>query len=171
MSWLRSQRMQTVMVAAGLCLSMTPAAARAQTLGVSGNKITVDNVPRFLVFVSYFDALDVPSGNAISDFDQLHAWGVDGIRIFPNWWTEQPHAYAGDPFIGPVGTVRNDVFNNMVWYLDRASERGMLVDISFSGESISWDDTCDAGNTSCNTITFDQYLAGVQEVASRLTAY
>ncbi|HUU36322.1 MAG TPA: hypothetical protein VMW48_19795 [Vicinamibacterales bacterium] len=79
----------------------------AMVLGRQNSTFTVDGVPTFLVFISYFGALR-PTGvdpdpnstasNSITnlwaphktslatEFAHLHAKGVNGIRIFPNWW-------------------------------------------------------------------------------------
>jgi hypothetical protein len=163
-------RLYFVWILTWLFVAFLPTLAAGQSLGISGNRFTVDGTPRFLVFVSYFDAMDVPDANAIADFDQLRAWGVDGIRIFPNWWTWQPFTFAGDTIIAPDGSIRETPFLNMVWYLDRARERGLLVDLSFTGETVSSCTDC-AVDFSLNDLTFSAYLNGIQTVASRLSGY
>ena len=60
-----------------------PLASPAPTLAVSGTRLTVAGTSRFLVFVSYFDALNA----AYLDTDLTWiAARADGIRVFVNWW-------------------------------------------------------------------------------------
>src|SRR5262245_7513641 len=74
---------------------LSPCLALAQGLTVtirngdsSGNNyFLVNGTPRYLVFISYFDAFDVPATDLVADLRYLRARGVDGIRIMPNWWT------------------------------------------------------------------------------------
>ena len=54
-------------------------------LALVENMFSVNEETKFLVFVSYFDAMHVSSGNLHSDFAYLKGKGVDGVRIFPNW--------------------------------------------------------------------------------------
>jgi len=150
--------------------SLLPASLSAQTLGISGNRLTVDGQPRYLVFVSYFDGLDVDGGQAIADFDYLRARGVDGIRILPNWLTVHPSTFASDTLIRADGQINEGTFGNLLWYLDRAREHGLLVDLSLTGDTISsWTDP--PADAFYNDITFDNYLNGVRRVAERLTGY
>jgi hypothetical protein len=137
---------------------------------MSGNRLTVDGQPRYLVFVSYFDALDVDGGQAIADFDYLRARGVDGIRILPNWLTVHPETFAGDTLIRADGQINEATFGSLLWYLDRARERGLLVDLSLTGDTISSipDSAAIPAN---NDISFDAYVNGVRRVAERLTGY
>src|SRR6185503_10359605 len=115
-----ARRVLSIAAAALVWGCITMGAASAQDLQVSGNRFMVNGTPRFLVLVSYFDLMDVSGANVYRDFDHFRAWGVDGIRIFPNWYTRNPNTYAGDTLIDPHGNIRESTFWNMVWYLDRA---------------------------------------------------
>ena len=52
-------------------------------LGVEGPRFTVDGAPRFLLVVSYFDALRASDATLAADFAWLRRHGIDGVRIFP----------------------------------------------------------------------------------------
>src|SRR4051812_9620423 len=61
-----------VVVAVGLLV--VPGTAAAQlTLAVQGDHFTVNGQPRFLAFISYFDALDATDN--VSDFQYLRSQG------------------------------------------------------------------------------------------------
>jgi hypothetical protein len=157
----------TLAVALSTCFTTV---ASAQTLGISGNRFTVDGQPRYLVFLSYFDALDVDGGQAIADFDYFVSRGVDGIRILPNWLTVHPATFASDTLIRADGQINEGTFSNLVWYLDRARERGLLVDLTLTADTIS-SFIDPPQHPDYNDITFSNYLDGVRRVAERLTGY
>ena len=50
--------------------------AAGPTLSTSGTHFTIDGGQKFLLLVSYFDALDVPQSRLVQDFSQFRAWGV-----------------------------------------------------------------------------------------------
>ncbi|HSS02422.1 MAG TPA: hypothetical protein VLM79_35425, partial [Kofleriaceae bacterium] len=107
------------------------------------NYFSVNGTPRFLVFVSYFDGLDVPQGAFVDDLNYLRARGVDGIRILANWWvapndyTAGPLQYAQNTLFLPNGTLRSTTRDAMGWYLDRAREANMVVDLTLTAETVS----------------------------------
>jgi hypothetical protein len=80
-------------LALGLVASPGRAAAQVR-LAVEGDHFTINEQPRFLTFISYFDGLDSASPSA--DFQYLRNAGFDGVRVFPNWWTHAPDQWAGD---------------------------------------------------------------------------
>ena len=65
----------------------TASASAPLALGVQGSSFTVDGAPRFLVFVSYFDALDAahsewPESVAVGRArDAFHAWDDANNRV------------------------------------------------------------------------------------------
>src|SRR3989338_10673614 len=67
----------------------------AVTLGISGNRFTLDGSSQFLVFSGYWDGLDAP--NPSTDLSYLHSKGFDGIRIYPLLWD-----YGGPGSYPPV---------------------------------------------------------------------
>ncbi|HEX5475390.1 MAG TPA: hypothetical protein VFX12_12065 [Vicinamibacterales bacterium] len=142
------------MLATGVCailLVTAPAARRvaASTLeiGIDENMFTVNGVDKFLVFVSYFDAMDVSSTNLHSDFQYLKARHVDGIRIFPNWWDVRQDVWNAYPYptyyfsprtlFASNGTVQSGPLSTFLNVLSIAKSEGLLVDVSFSAESVS----------------------------------
>ena len=63
--------------------------ASAVTLGISGNRFTLNGQPKFLVLSGYWDGLD--ASNPSADLNWLKSKGFDGIRIFPNLWDYCPN--------------------------------------------------------------------------------
>jgi hypothetical protein len=146
----------------------TASAAYAQTLARQGDRFTVDGVPKFLMFISYFDAMrrsDAAAGNSgdlDTDFRFLKSEGFDGIRIFPNWWSyscsgdDSVNVHAADTLFTSGTGLRHGKWNLFIRVLDRAAAHGLLVDVSFSRETV-------AGLTSVAN-----YQAQIATVASRL---
>jgi hypothetical protein len=120
--------------------------AGAQTLGVAGERFTVDGRPRFLLFVSYFDGLRATGLESDLDFIR-HDLGFDGIRVFANWWvydrdaTPCPAA-ADDTLFDADGRVRGDgprptgPLARLLHLLREAGRRGLVVDLSFARETV-----------------------------------
>src|SRR5205814_2089568 len=123
------------------------------------NYFSIDGTPRFLVFVSYFDGFDVPTGNYIDDLNWLRARGVDGIRILANWWvapsdyTAGPLQYSQNTLFLPNGTLRSVARDAMGWYLDRARDAGMVVDLTLTAETVS----SNQFSGGPDDLTFDEY--------------
>ena len=118
------------------------AAAAAPRLAVAGASFTVDARPRFLLLVSYFDALRASDATLEADFAFLRKHGVDGVRIFPNWWRcEAERRCGGHPgadtlFEAGSGRVRPDRLDRLRQVLDRAGRHGLIVDVSFARETV-----------------------------------
>jgi hypothetical protein len=122
--------------------------APAQTLARQGDRFTVDGVPRFLMFISYFDAMRRSSaaagnsGDLETDFRFLKNEGFDGIRIFPNWWSysctgdDSVNVQAADTLFTSGTSLRDGRWEVFVRVLDRAAAHGLLVDVSFSRETV-----------------------------------
>ncbi len=130
----------------GLGSAQAPSApaARAQppVLGVDGARFTVDGKPRFLVLVSYFDALRASDATLEADFAWLRRHGIDGVRIFPNWWrcaaVRQCGGHAGDDTLmtAPGGALRPAVLARLRAALAAAGRHGLVVDLSFARETV-----------------------------------
>jgi hypothetical protein len=123
------------MVAAALACS---AQGAAPALAVHNDHFHVDGRPRFLVFLSYFDGVRRQrSGGADADFAYL-AGKVDGIRVFPNWWRYGcARSESVESLIGMDGGIQAEVWQHTASLLDAAARRGLLVDLSFSRETIT----------------------------------
>lgn len=159
------------MCLAGLVVLLAPGPARADSslvLGIQGDHFTVNGTAKFLVFVSYFDALDVRGADIEADLTYLKQRGIDGIRIFADWRTQTSRASdwscAGDTVIDPGGNIQEGPFNNMIYLLNKAREHGMFVDITLSSEIVS---TNEAGHCA-STLTHGELAAGVQQLTTLL---
>jgi hypothetical protein len=167
-------------IAATMCtilLSTGPqgtALAADLELAIDEEMFTVNGTPRFLVFVSYFDAMDVSATNLHSDFAYLRSKGVHGVRIFPNWWDVQQdvwsfpnttYAHAPDTLIAANGTLRSASLTKFRSVLDIAKQEGLLVDVSFSPETVK-----DCMSGTCDTLTLTEYRNGIVSVATNLAA-
>lgn len=129
-------------VAASVTTGRPSAAAQPPALGIAGTQFTVDGVPRFLVVVSYFDALRASDAVLAADFTWLRAHGIDGVRIFPNWWrcaaVRQCGGHAGQDTLmeAPGGRLRPDRLARLQAVVAKAAEHGLVVDLSFARETV-----------------------------------
>ena len=81
-----------------LLLGGAGAASPPPRLATAGAAFTIDGRPRFLLLVSYFDALRASDAALETDFTWFAAHGIDGVRVFPNWWRcEAMRACGGHP--------------------------------------------------------------------------
>ena len=164
------------MVLAMLCA--LPGLARAQWLelkahpgGAGGTGwFSVNEERKFLVFVSYFDALDVGYPEFSADLQYLKDRGVHGVRIFPNWWhaphlySAGPLKYAQDTLFDPSGNLRPLYRDHLYEYLNRAKQAGMVVDLSFSPETVS--SNFDTGGP--DNLTWEEYKNGLRQITVAL---
>src|SRR5262245_28848001 len=88
---------------------MASTQARSPVLGVTGSAFTVNGQPKFLLFMSYFDAMR--ASNLDDDLTYIKSLGFDGIRIFPNW-DRRDAGYCAttstDTLMDTSGAVRRD---------------------------------------------------------------
>jgi hypothetical protein len=150
----------------------------APALGRHNYRFTVDNDEKYLIFVSYFDALRRvgDTGDAASleeDFQFLKDSHIDGIRIFPNWlnYSSSPCPKTDDDTVIDSAGIIQDVqsqtwktahpeshtppWERLLVVLNAASAHSLLVDMSFARETV-------AGLNAAN------YKKGVQKAASTL---
>ena len=103
------------------------------TLGVSGDRFTLNGTPQFLLFVSYFDAMAASDAILDSDFSQLQSLGFSGIRIFPNW----------NPLDNPArlmdsnGNIRPGRMAALINIIQKAAANNLIVDVSFTRDTVS----------------------------------
>jgi hypothetical protein len=110
---------------------------RAPVLGVNGARLTVAGEPRFLVFISYFDGVRRARSGVDADMAFL-ARHVGGIRVLPNWWASTCPVRSGDDtLIDLDGGIRASVWKDLQRLLDAASAHSLLVDVTFTRESVS----------------------------------
>jgi hypothetical protein len=127
-----------VAIALALGVVAAPGRAAAQVrLAVEGDHFTINEQPRFLTFISYFDGLD--SASSAADFQYLRNAGFDGVRVFPNWWTALTPAlqWAGDTLIRSDGSLDPTTAARLHAFLSTAEASGLVVDMSFSVETVS----------------------------------
>jgi hypothetical protein len=141
-----------------LCASIQPAAQpRGPVLGVSGDRFVVDEVSRFLVFLSYFDGIQRPDAALNADLDYLSKQGVDGIRVLPNWKAQ---------LFGTDGTVHPAALEKLVALVTAAAARGMVVDVTFTRET-----SCPSGVSLADpkcAFSVAEYTAAIVKVATAL---
>lgn len=101
-------------------------------LTIKGDKFCINGQAKFLILASYFDALDAAYLQA--DLDYLQAHDIDGIRIFPNWWGSK--TYSGHTLFDSLGHLRPEKLEQLKTVLKAADQHDMVVDISFSRETV-----------------------------------
>src|SRR3954463_8941429 len=123
---------------AGVLILCTVATTNAAPrLGIDAARFTVDGEARFLVFVSYFDGVRRVRGGVQDDLEYLKT-RVAGIRVFPNWWDYGCPGRSGDDTLFDLqGAIRPAVWQAVDTLLTEAGRHGLLVDLSFSRESVN----------------------------------
>jgi hypothetical protein len=116
------------LVAIVALVALAPCDAWAQRLTVAGDRFAVDGSPRFLTFISYFDAMGAIDVGA--DLQFIKDAGFDGIRIWPNSLEDGPKLMRSDGALKPVE------LNRLLEILNLAVERRLIVDVSFSAKDI-----------------------------------
>jgi hypothetical protein len=110
------------------------------TLGVSGDAFTIDGQKRFLLFVSYFDALDASDDVLDEDFRTFTTHGIDGVRIFANWWDCPTMDICTQPsprtLMDASGALRPPQVERLRRVLARAASQRLLVDLTFTRETV-----------------------------------
>jgi hypothetical protein len=129
-------------MAAAQTPSAPPAPPRPPVLGIDGARFTIDGAPRFLLVVSYFDALRASDATLEADFAWLRRHGIDGVRIFPNWWrcaaVRQCGGHAGDDTLMAAsdGALRPAAMARLKAVLAAAGRHRLIVDLSFARETV-----------------------------------
>jgi len=102
---------------------LVPARASAQRLTIQGDRFAVDDAPRFLTFISYFDGMEAL--DVAADLGFIHDVGIDGVRIWPN-----------PGLIRSNGTIDNDALSRLLFILDAARKQRVIVDMTFTAERV-----------------------------------
>jgi hypothetical protein len=147
--------------------------ANEPALTIDGTHFKVNGSQKFLVFVSYQDAIDA-GANTDRDFKQLKALGVDGVRIWPNWFTKAtfhdlPTTYAGDTVIDSDGGIREGPWEALVDIIDKAGQYGLLVDLTFSGDTVGEGNAVGDGHCDNLQLSLEDDRDAIAEVAYRLS--
>jgi hypothetical protein len=122
----RARRAIAIVAAAVIALAARNACA--QRLSVAGDRFAIDGSPRFLTFISYFGAMG--AADLAADLQFVKDAGFDGVRIWPNS-PEGPQLMRGDGSLDPTGLRR------LTEILDRARDRRLIVDVTFTAEHIN----------------------------------
>ena len=142
-----------------LVASAPAALPAAPALGVQGERFTKNGAPEFLIFASYFDALRSSDRSGDLAFFSSH---VDGVRIFATWWSyscdgsESRVSHAEDTIFDAAGVIREAYWPRFESFLDAAGSAGLIVDVSFSRDTVAKD------------MTAANFTKGVRAVAERL---
>ena len=124
----RFMRARLLAVVLALAALLAGAAdARAQKLGIQGDRFTVDGAPKFLTFVTYFGGMGAP--NVVADLHLMKTLGFDGFRIWPLLDTG-PQILNGD------GSLRGSEMSHFLSILDQAKLERLIVDVTFTHEHI-----------------------------------
>jgi hypothetical protein len=132
---MRGSRIQVLTLALAVLAGV--ATAHAQTLAVQGDHFAVNGQGRFLLFVSYFDAMHASARALDIDFQYLREKGFDGIRIFPNWAQGCGARVTATGFYTATGVVpaSDPLWIKFIDILDRARNKGLLVDVTLDART------------------------------------
>ena len=114
-------------LAAIVAVSLLARDASAQRLTVAGDRFAIDGSPRFLTFISYFGAMGAQ--DVAADLQFLKESGFDGVRIWPN-------SPEGPQLIRADGSLDQSNLRRLLDILDRARDRRLIVDVTFTAEHI-----------------------------------
>lgn len=168
-------------------LASIASTVNAQTLRIQGDHFTVDAAPKFLLFVSYFDAMRREASGDTNPLAEDFAFfsatvngvqKVDGIRIFVSWWDCTVSGGCGawangsgatDSLFDFNGAIRDstnwsggghDPWTRFVNVLTAAKAYHLLVDVTFTRDTMR--------NTSGNIPSVANYQTGIVNVVDRL---
>ncbi len=146
-----------VLMLIGVLWLQAGAASAQLVLTTQFDQFLVNGRPKFLVFVSYFDAMRASDATLDSDFQYMRSKQVDGIRILPNWldWGTPP-VPAGDTLMDANGDLRPARLTRLKQVLNKAKAWGLLVDVSFTCDTVSG-------------LIFDRYKDGLIDITNELS--
>ena len=131
---------RVVLVALAFLASQTTTFAQAPVLGVSGQAFTVNGIPQFVVFFSYFGAIRDDPATFRATLQYARSKGFNGIRMFPNWWADEASNgvchYDPTPLFRADGSINDTTAPQFLTLLDIAAQEGMLVDVSLAMEPV-----------------------------------
>lgn len=122
---------------------------------VEGDHFYMEGGPRFLIFVSYFDAMrarrngpcvNINDTSLQCDFKYIkEILRFDGVRIFVNWWMYLDVANPANPgdnwhwndtLFEYTGNLRPGKLDELKTVLDAAGAAGLVVDLTFTRETV-----------------------------------
>lgn len=151
---------------------------KAQTgleLTIDGNVFKVNGNQTLLVTVSYFDAIHADLGDIDDDFAWLAGNGVNGVRIFANWFRFDGPGDGGDLYLAQDtlfnkdGDLRSGTLSKLLDILDLAKDHGLVVDLTFTAGTVADcpGDNCLAGTVG-GALTYNEYKAGLEDISTEL---
>jgi hypothetical protein len=98
------------------------------TLGIRGDRFTIDGKATFLLGISYYAGLGAPEAILREDLDRMQKYGFNWIRVWATWG-----AFGGDVSAVDVdGNPRPAGMDALKRILTECERRGMIVDVSLS---------------------------------------
>lgn len=158
-------------VLAALLVAQTGAPAAAQTvhgpvLSIQGDRFALDGAPRFLIFVSYFDALRADPKSRDADLDFFQGHGISGVRIFPNWSHYGCPSKRGDDdsLVTRGGGLNAKTLQRLKEFMTEASARKLVVDVTFTRDTLS-------DQQRPELVEFNTYKSGIEAAATALATF
>ena len=111
-----------------ICILGRPGSSAAQIFASNGDHFTVNGVGQFIVFASYFHGLERPAETLSVDLSWLKSKGVMGVRVWPN--ATNPRLMSSNGQLDVIALQR------LTSIVAEASLRGMMVDITFTRETV-----------------------------------
>ncbi|GMU93684.1 MAG: hypothetical protein AMXMBFR4_27420 [Candidatus Hydrogenedentota bacterium] len=126
------------MALVAIAIFITAAAHGGPVLSLMDDRFAVNGEPRFLVLVAYFDGMRASDQSLDADFAELRSLGVDGIRLFPNWWNwADTKRFPDDTLMDGGGNLRPERLKKLRTVLEKAAAHELIVDVSFAYEIVS----------------------------------
>jgi len=122
-----------------------PTTALELTIRSTSPRFEINEVPTFLLMVSYFDGMDQGGSNINTDLAWLASKGVNGIRVFANWWHAEldgndfpieSYSHTNTTLCDSDGDLRSGPKDALLGLLDDAKQEGMIVDLTFAAETV-----------------------------------
>jgi hypothetical protein len=151
--------------------AMRPQSPAGPAIAIEGERFTVNGSTRFLIFVSYFDALHAKSTTWTTDLDYLRQH-VHGVRILPNWFADYcaggqsgSNMRSNGTLIRFDGSVNDETLARLIEFIKTAGERSMIVDVTFTRETVL------VPNGQSDPMPFTNYLTAIRRIAEALIPY
>jgi hypothetical protein len=120
------------LVAFAFCASGTCDAAAQEpaghTLGIDGDRFTIDGQPTFLLGLSYYGGLGATEESIARDLDDAQRHGINWIRVWANWGAFDADVSAVDR----QGQAREPFLARLQGLVAECDRRGLVVDVTLS---------------------------------------
>jgi hypothetical protein len=110
-------------------VSISPASQTpTTTLGIDGDRFTINGKPTFLFGLSYYGALGASKQFITQDLDDMGKLGVNWIRVWATWSSFDNDVCAVDG----KGNAREPYLSNLIRLVAECDRRGIIVDVTLS---------------------------------------